>query len=90
LIKIIIDITHTYIGDLHLALKSPSGKKAILHDRTGGSRENLKKMYSSEKFEALQAMKMESIQGDWILQISDEAQMDTGQLNSWKLIIEYE
>jgi M6 family metalloprotease-like protein len=89
-IKIIIDIIHTYIGDLHLALMSPSGKIVILHDRTGGSQDNLIKMYSSDKFEALQAMRMESIQGDWILQVSDKTQMDTGQLKSWKLIIEYE
>jgi hypothetical protein len=46
-LKVGVDITHTYIGDLQVELQSPSGKKALLHDRAGGSRRDLQQTYSS-------------------------------------------
>ncbi|HLL54836.1 MAG TPA: PepSY domain-containing protein, partial [Myxococcaceae bacterium] len=36
-LKLDLDIPHTYKGDLVVTLTSPSGKSAVVHNRTGGS-----------------------------------------------------
>jgi M6 family metalloprotease-like protein len=89
-IKVGVDITHTYIGDLEVELQSPSGKKAMLHNRSGGSRRDLQKTYSSNSTPALLALKGESLEGDWTLKVRDLAWRDIGRLNRWNLEIEYE
>ena len=36
-VKVTVDITHSYVGDLELSLVSPSGKEVKLSDRRGGT-----------------------------------------------------
>ncbi len=74
-----VDIPHTYRGDLVVTLTSPSGKSAKLHDRAGGSLDDLK-----AKFD-LSAFAGEPIQGDWKLTVEDTANADTGTLKAWDL-----
>ncbi len=89
-LKVSVDITHTYIGDLQVELQSPSGQKVMLHDRLGGSQRDLQETYSSNSTPALSALKGESIEGDWILNVRDLASRDIGRLNRWSIEIEYE
>ncbi|MDY7227361.1 endonuclease [Hyalangium rubrum] len=74
-----VDIPHTYQGDLVVTLTSPSGKSLTLHDRAGGSTDNLK-----AKFD-LSAFAGESSQGDWKLTVADKAGQDVGTLKAWDL-----
>jgi subtilisin-like proprotein convertase family protein len=87
-IDVEVDITHTYIGDLVVALSSPAGTKVPLHSRTGGSTDNLIKNYSSQTLLALNNLRGEDVAGDWKLRISDHERIDTGKLNRWKLRIQ--
>ena len=89
-LKVGVDITHTYIGDLQVELQSPSGKKVLLHDRAGGSRRDLQETYSSNSTPALSALSGESLAGSWSLNVRDLASRDIGRLNRWNLEIEYE
>ncbi|WP_440056239.1 S8 family serine peptidase [Pseudoalteromonas sp. T1lg65] len=75
----LVDITHTYIGDLIVTLTSPAGTVATLHDRQGGSDDNISKTFNSTAFNG------EVATGDWTLWVSDNAGVDTGTLNSWTL-----
>jgi subtilisin-like proprotein convertase family protein len=76
-----VDIPHTYRGDLVVTLTSPSGKSVKLHDRAGGSLDDLK-----AKFD-LSAFAGESTKGDWKLTVEDTAKADVGTLKAWDLEI---
>ncbi len=83
-IKIGVDITHTYIGDLRLELLSPSGKKAVLHNREGEDRDNLIATYDSSS-PALSGMLGQEMKGNWTLKVADLAGQDVGKFNKWSL-----
>ena len=89
-ITVHVSIIHTYIGDLQVELVTPSGKKALLHDKTGGGQDDLKQTWTSQSLPALAALQGEAIEGQWTLAIRDLALRDTGRLNWWLLEIEYE
>lgn len=89
-LKIGVDITHPYVGDLQVEVQSPSGKKALLHDRTGGAQRDLKQTYVSSSMSALGLMVGDALDGDWVLTVRDVASRDIGRLNRWTIEIEYE
>lgn len=74
-----VDITHTWIGDLIVELTSPSGTTVNLHNRSGGSDDNIVATYAVDNFNG------EVMTGDWVLSVSDNAGADLGTLNSWSL-----
>ncbi|AYB29974.1 proprotein convertase P-domain-containing protein [Chryseolinea soli] len=84
-IKVELDITHTYIGDLVVSLTSPQGTVISIHNRNGGSADNLKKIYDVQSLASLASLAGKAIQGDWTLKVADLALVDTGVLNGWKL-----
>ena len=89
-IKVVVDIIHTYIGDLQIELEAPSGEKALLKEKTNDSHEDLKKIYTSDSNSALAGLLEESVAGSWTLHIKDLARRDTGRLNRWEIEIPYE
>lgn len=82
-IEVSIDITHTYIGDLRVGLRSPAGSMVWLHDRGGGAADNLRATWSSLSVQSLAALVGQDIGGAWTLQVSDHAGADVGKLNRW-------
>ena len=87
-IKVGVDISHTFIGDLRLTLIAPSGKQVFLHDRNGGSADNVRRSYDLPTTPGLSALAGDAIQGDWVLWMQDVAPADRGTLNRWELEIE--
>ena len=81
-VSVSVDITHTYIGDLKIDLVAPDGTAKTLHDRTGGSADDIDQTYEPD-------FAGESIAGDWTLRVRDGAGGDTGTLNGWTLTINY-
>jgi subtilisin-like proprotein convertase family protein len=86
-IKVDVDLTHTFIGDLRLTLVAPSGRQVVLHDRNGGSAANIRRSYDPPSTPGLSALAGDSIQGDWVLWVQDLAAVDRGTLNRWELEI---
>ncbi|MFM1831513.1 MAG: hypothetical protein RLZZ558_1853 [Planctomycetota bacterium] len=90
-IDVQVDISHTYRGDLLLELTSPSGTVVTLHNRSGGSAENLVVTYDQEAGPdadgpgTLGDFEFGPAQGVWTLRVADQAGGDTGTLNSWSL-----
>jgi subtilisin-like proprotein convertase family protein len=84
-ITVEVDITHTFIGDLRVVLIAPSGDQAVLHNRTGGTQDNLIVTYDSTATPSLVALVGQAIQGSWVLRVTDLAGRDVGKLNKWSL-----
>ena len=89
-IKISVDVTHTFISDLLISLEDPSGKEVTLHERTGGSSDNLLTTFTSNNLPALDDFKGQNAQGPWTLTAKDLVARDTGKLNTWSIEIELE
>jgi serine protease len=77
-ITVDVDIKHTYIGDLTLTLVAPSGATAQLRKNTGGSANNIVESYT------VNAAGQER-SGQWKLQVNDNANQDTGYIDSWTI-----
>lgn len=71
-------ITHTYKGDLVVDLVAPDGSVYNLHNRSGGSANDINETYSRN-------LSGEAANGTWTLRVRDAAFLDTGTLNSWTL-----
>ena len=84
-LKVSVDITHSYIGDLQVSFVSPSGRVASLHARAGGDADNLIVTYTSANVAGLQAMIGEPCAGPWRLRVADLERLDIGKLNRWGL-----
>ena len=76
-----VDIDHTWIGDLVVSLIAPDGTAYVLHNREGGSADNLKKTFPPINLSG------ETANGAWKLRVQDTAAQDTGKLNNWSLTL---
>jgi M6 family metalloprotease-like protein len=86
-VEVAVDISHTYISDLRVRLRAPSGAEAVLHDRVGGSADNISRTYTVANTPSLAALAGQAIAGDWKLLVSDHEAVDVGKLNRWALTI---
>jgi subtilisin-like proprotein convertase family protein len=86
-VEIYVNITHTFIGDLIVEVRSPQGTTVRLHNRAGGSADNLVGWYDSGLAVggpgALTDFIGQHSNGDWRIWVSDNAGLDTGTLNTW-------
>jgi len=87
-LKVELDVTHTFIGDLRVELTSPTGQTAVLHNRGGGQRDNLILTLDSAGNGELGNLIGGGIAGEWKLKVADVAGEDVGKLNAWGLEIQ--
>lgn len=82
-----VHITHGYIGDLWVELISPSGTPVVLHNRSGGSSNNIHGTYGDDlyPFEPLARLGGETSSGTWSLKVSDGVGGNVGTLDAWSL-----
>lgn len=88
-IKVNVEVSHTFIGDLLVDLVAPSGQSVTLHNRTGRGKNDLKMTYDKFTVPALEALKSEQIEGDWSLRVRDLSKFDEGKLEKWSLWLTY-
>jgi subtilisin-like proprotein convertase family protein len=84
-IAVEVDITHTWIGDLQVSLRSPSETEVILHAQEGRSADDIQHTYTVSDEPALGNLIGQIADGDWVLKVSDRAGLDVGKLNRWAL-----
>ncbi|GLX17249.1 hypothetical protein Slala02_07120 [Streptomyces lavendulae subsp. lavendulae] len=77
-LKVGVNIAHTYIGDLKVDLVAPDGTVYTLHNRAGGSTDNINQTYTVNA-------SSEVANGTWKLRVNDNAGGDTGKIDSWNL-----
>jgi len=73
-------IEHTWIGDLRVSLEH-GGRSFVLHDRTGGSADDLMATFDVALPAGLDA------RGAWRLHVADQAALDEGRLLGWELTL---
>ena len=73
-----VSIVHTYIGDLVVSLIAPDGSAYVLHNRSGGSADNINTTYNVN-------LSSEALNGTWNLRVQDAAGGDVGYINSWSV-----
>ena len=77
-----VNIRHPYKSDLRVTLISPSGTRAVLHDRSGKRQNDVILVnIPVTTFQATAAA------GQWKLLVQDLSRRDTGTLNSWSLTV---
>ena len=77
-VKLTVDITHTYRGDLKVVLTHGTASQVVVNG-TGGSADDLKQTFT------VAGLSGAALAGGWTLQVIDTAAQDTGTLNSWAL-----
>ncbi|GGQ28761.1 peptidase S8 [Shewanella litoralis] len=77
-VSVSVGVIHTYIGDLKIQLISPTGQTAVLHNNTGGGTDNITQTYSAN-------MTGVESSGVWTLKAVDNANRDTGYIDTWSL-----
>ena len=73
-----VHIVHTYIGDLVVTLIAPDGSTYVLHNRAGGSTDNIDQTYTVN-------LSSEPANGTWKLRVQDAAAADIGRIDSWTI-----
>ncbi|MFC5570427.1 M20/M25/M40 family metallo-hydrolase [Lysobacter yangpyeongensis] len=76
--SVTVAIVHTYIGDLKVDLVAPDGTLYNLHNRSGGSADNINKTVTLN-------LSSEAMNGTWKLRVSDNANGDVGRIDSWSI-----
>ncbi len=87
-LSVAVDLQHSYIGDLVVTLHPPRTVRVaaiVLHERGGGTRNSLKKVYDAASVPALARLAGRNCRGRWTLSVRDAAAQDTGTLVSWSL-----
>ncbi len=86
-VEIYINLTHTYVGDLIVRITSPEGTAVTLHNRSGGSADDLVGWYPGELAVggpgSLDDLIGENAMGEWEIWVSDNAGSDLGTLHDW-------
>lgn len=77
-LSVSVRIIHTYISDLRVELVAANGTAFLLHNRTGGSADNIIQSYTVNA-SAIPA------NGTWRLRVSDNVRGDIGRIDSWRL-----
>jgi len=73
-----VDIAHTYRGDLKVDLIAPDGTAFNLHNRTGGSADDLVKTMDFD-------LSAKPLNGIWKLRVYDGGKGDVGKLRQWSI-----
>ncbi|BDU15710.1 S8 family serine peptidase [Lysobacter auxotrophicus] len=76
--SVTVAIVHTYQGDLKVDLVAPDGSLYNIHNRSGGSADNVNKTVTFN-------LSSEALNGTWKLRVNDNAAGDTGYINSWSV-----
>ncbi len=76
--SVAIDVRHSWKGDLRIDLVAPDGSLYNLHNRSGGSANNVIGTYTVN-------LSSEALNGTWKLRVNDNARGDTGYINSWSV-----
>ncbi|MGQ0800667.1 MAG: proprotein convertase P-domain-containing protein [Pseudomarimonas sp.] len=76
--QVAVNIIHTYKGDLKVDVVAPDGSLYNIHNRTGGSTDNVIGTFTVN-------LSSEVANGTWKLRVNDNAGGDVGKIDSWSM-----
>lgn len=77
-VSVAVNVVHPYKGDLIVDVIHPDGTVYNVHNRSGGSADNINQTYTVNAGTKPRA-------GTWTLRVRDVASADVGYINSWKV-----
>jgi subtilisin-like proprotein convertase family protein len=83
---VVLDLQHSYVADLRVALRAPSGTEVVLHNHQSGSRRSLATTIDwDDRRGALHALAGQNARGRWTLSVRDSVGADSGTLTSFAM-----
>ena len=76
--SVLVNIAHPYKGDLIVDLIAPDGSVYNIHNRGGGSADNVTGTFPLN-------LSSEALNGTWKLRAADRAAQDVGKIDTWSL-----
>ncbi|UOF12729.1 M4 family metallopeptidase [Lysobacter capsici] len=73
-----VNIVHTYKQDLKVDLVAPDGSLYNIHNRTGGSADNVAGTFTFN-------LSSETLNGTWKLRVNDNVGGDVGRIDTWSI-----
>ncbi|MGN7919412.1 PKD domain-containing protein [Lysobacter sp. 22409] len=73
-----VNIVHPYKGDLIVDLIAPDGSVYNIHNRSGGSADNVTGTFTKN-------LSSEPLNGTWKLRAADRASQDVGRIDTWSI-----
>ncbi|MBW4512629.1 MAG: S8 family serine peptidase [Scytonematopsis contorta HA4267-MV1] len=86
-IRVSIDLTHEFLGDLEIYLITPNNQQVLLQSRTLGRRNQLQATYTPATHPILKQLLGVPSKGRWQLWVIDLSPQDVGTFNNWELIL---
>lgn len=81
---LVLDLQHSYVGDLRVSLRAPSGTEVVVHNHQGGSRRALSTTIDwDDRRGVLHTLAGQNARGRWTLAVRDSVGADTGTLQSF-------
>ncbi len=84
-LTISVEITHQFVGDLKIIIKSPSGRVATLVTPSMDASQNLVRTYTKTDVPALSIFLGDQAQGKWSLNVADLVRLSVGTLKKWSV-----
>ncbi|MEM2756451.1 MAG: NEW3 domain-containing protein [Candidatus Bathyarchaeia archaeon] len=81
-----IGITHTWVGDLRIWLGVQGGREVLIWNREGGSSDNIFREYDLFSLGFTENDLPPSSSKPWYLKVSDEAPMDEGRIEYFRIV----
>jgi subtilisin family serine protease len=82
---VMVDLQHSYLGDVEVSLESPTGQRWLLQGRTLGNQTRWQSTYTMDTTPGLRQLLGQPSAGIWKLHLADHAPENTGWLNQWVL-----
>jgi subtilisin family serine protease len=91
-LKVVVDIRHSHVGDLAVALVAPdsAAERVTLHARAGGNSHNLRRTYDALDVPELSRFVGHSALGSWTLEVADLAADDAGRIAAFGLELDFQ
>ncbi len=83
---VVLDLQHSYVADLRVALRAPSGTEVVLHNHQSGSRRSLSTTIDwDDRRGVLHALAGQNARGRWTLSVRDSVGADSGTLHTFSI-----
>jgi thermitase len=82
-VKVHVEVAHTWIGDLEVALIPPGKDPIILHSRTGRDQDDIRRAFDVASTPALATLRGLKLPGSWALRVRDAERGDVGAILSF-------
>jgi subtilisin-like proprotein convertase family protein len=83
---VVLDLQHSYVADLRVALRAPSGTEVVLHNHQSGSRRSLSTTIDwDDRRGVLHTLAGQNARGRWTLTVRDSVGADSGTLHTFSM-----